>query len=309
MGSKVYFVVNPRSANGRTGRSWAELKSAVERSLGPVGFGLTSGPMHATALTARALEDGFDTLVAVGGDGTLNEVLNGFYRPTGDPVQPGALLGYVPSATGGDFARTLGLGGLTPAGLVQKLERRTVRLLDHGRAVFRGPNGTEQVRRFINEASVGFSAETVDAVNHTTKALGGKTSFYLGALRCLARLRNHALEVSADGQPFFSGPAFMLAISNGRYFGGSMMIAPHAEPDDGMLDVTLVMALSRWEVARNMGLIYKGAHLGLPKVRVTRAKQVTVRSADTVLIEMDGEQPGRLDATFEIVPGAVSFLV
>ncbi|MDY0060721.1 MAG: diacylglycerol kinase family lipid kinase [Myxococcota bacterium] len=308
MAERIFFIVNPRSANGRTGQGWAERQRVLAQALGEFGVGMTEGALHAGQLAREALAQGYTRIVAVGGDGTLNEVLNGFASPTGLTAE-GSALGYLPSATGGDLARTLGIAGQGLDGLIDRLRRDTPRALDCGCAVFRGPTGAEVTRLFMNEASIGFSADTVDAVNRSSKALGGKASFALGVLRCLAGLKNHVLSVTVDGQPFHEGGAFLLAISNGKYFGGGMMIAPQARPDDGLLDLVLLAPLSRLQVARHMGKIYKGDHLMLPEVFLGSGKRIEVRSPEDVLLEMDGEQPGKLDAVLSLLPGQIPFLL
>jgi diacylglycerol kinase (ATP) len=307
-----FFVVNPHSANGRTLRRWEELRQELERRLGEVRFELTQGTMHAARLAASAIEAGADLVVAVGGDGTLTEVLNGYFLAGRQPPR-GAALGYLPSGTGSDFARTMGLYGLTAAQQVERLASGTVRLLDCGQVHFAGagPDGRvhETSRLFLNESSLGFSAETVNNVNRASKRFGGKTSFLLGVLRTLVRLRNPLLEVTVDGKQVYEGPTLLVAVANGKYFGGSMMIAPMADPQDGEFDVVVVSAMSRLKVLKKIGKIYRGEHLAEPEVHVYRGMEVRINSVgEEVLLEMDGEQPGRLAADFSISRHTVPFL-
>jgi YegS/Rv2252/BmrU family lipid kinase len=312
MPAKPFFVVNPHSADGRTQRLWQELRPLLEGRFGAVPFALTRGTMHAAELSAQAIEAGAELVVAVGGDGTLNEVLNGFFRAGRQPPA-GAVLGYLPSGTGSDFARTMGLYGLPLAEQVEKLAAGTVRLLDCGQVRFTGagPGGQalETSRLFLNESSLGFSAETVNNVNRASKRFGGKASFFLGVLRTLVRLRNPLLQVTVDGKPVYEGPTLLVAVANGRYFGGSMMIAPMADVQDGEFDVVVVSAMSRRTVLKKIGKIYRGEHLAEPEVHVHRGAEVRISSVgEEVLLEMDGEQPGRLAADFRISRHTVPFL-
>ena len=309
---RPFFVVNPHSASGRTVRLWGELQGLLRERFGELHFELTRGPMHAADLAASAIEQGSDLVVAVGGDGTLNEVLNGCFRAARQPPA-GAALGYIPSGTGSDFARTLGLYGLPVGEQVRRLADGTVRLLDCGQVHFTGssPEGQplETSRLFLNESSLGFSAETVNNVNRASKRFGGKMSFLLGVLRTLARLRNPLLQVSVDGQQVYEGPTLLVAVANGKYFGGSMMIAPMAELQDGEFDVVVVSAMSRLTVLRKIGKIYRGEHLGEPEVSVHRGGEVRINTVgEEVLLEMDGEQPGRLAADFRISRHTVPFI-
>ena len=312
MPARPFFVVNPHSADGRTLRLWQELRLLLDRRFGQVPFALTRGTMHAAQLAAEAIEGGADLVVAVGGDGTLNEVLNGFFRAGRQPAS-GAVLGYLPSGTGSDFARTMGLYGLPLEQQVEKLTAGTVRLLDCGQVHFTGggPGGEalETSRLFLNESSLGFSAETVNNVNRASKRFGGKASFFLGVLRTLVRLRNPLLQVTVDGQQVYEGPTLLVAVANGKYFGGSMMIAPMADLQDGEFDVVVVSAMSRLKVLKKIGKIYRGEHLAEPEVHVYRGMEVRINAVgEEVLLEMDGEQPGRLAADFSISRHTVPFL-
>jgi len=305
LNSKIFFVVNPKAANGKTEAIWSRL---LKRSQSNTQYMLTRDSDHGSEITAEALTAGYDTIVAVGGDGTVNSVLNGFYRD-GAQVNPDARLSYLPSGTGKDLARTLSLSHLTSAEVLQSLPTFGVSVLDHGVARFRGYDGQHKVRYFMNEASAGFSADTVAVVNRSSKVLGGKVSFLLGVIRSLAGLKNHAIRIEVDGDCWYSGEAFLVTVANGRFFGGSMQIAPLAQPNDNLFDIVLITALSRLEVLKYIGKIYSGAHLSLPQVKTTRGQSVRITSKERVPFELDGEQPGTLDAEFTIIKNGISFLV
>lgn len=309
---KPYFIVNPHSANGRTAHLWPQVLSILREKMESVDFALTRGTMHAAELAAQALRRGHDLIVAVGGDGTLNEALNGFFQQ-GKPLRSEAALSYLPSGTGADFARTMGLFGLTIRELVERFRNGSVRLLDCGQVHFRGldpSRADDETRRlFINESSLGFSANTVNAVNRASKRFGGKFSFFIGVLRTLNVLRNPVLQVAVDGMQVYEGPTLLVAVANGRYFGGSMMIAPQAQVDDGLFDIVVISAMTRLGVLRKIGKIYKGEHLGEPEVKVFRGREAHISSiGEEVLLEMDGEQPGRLAADFRISRNTIPFL-
>ncbi len=295
-----FFVVNPVSGAGRTHRLWQRIGRGLP-------FALTRGPGHATELTADALARGAGLIVAVGGDGTLNETLNGFFE-NGRPRRPDSALAMLPSGTGGDLARTLGLAHVPAERMVAGLRRGRLVRLDCGLARFRGKTGPVE-RRFLNVASAGFSALVAQKVNTKSKVFSGKLSFFSAVLSTLAALRNETMSIQVDGATLYEGPVFFAAVANGRFFGGKMMIAPHAEPADSLFDVVLVTRFSRLDVLRHIGRIYKGTHLSLPQVKWGRGRRVVIRCAAEAPLEMDGEQPGALDASFEIQPGAVPFLL
>ena len=264
--------------------------------------------MHAVQITSRALAEGYDTIIAVGGDGTINEVLNGFYSKN-KLINAEARLGCLPSATGGDFARHLGLRSGKADWKLSDVNQGKVLVLDHGAAEFVGSDNQMKTRFFMNETSLGFAAKTVELVNLSSKYFGGKISFLLGVTRCLLSYSNHAMDVTVDGNLWYSGPVFLIAVSNGKYFGGSMKIAPEAESDDGLFDIVLIKSLTRSDVMKHIGKIYSGKHLMLPQVISTRGQNVSVRSLHRVRVEMDGEQTGWLEANFKIVNRGINFLV
>ncbi len=195
---RTYLVVNPCSGNGATGRRFEEIGRAVRAAIGSFEHGFTRGPMDAAALTRRALEQGYECIVAVGGDGTANEVANGFFDARGEPVREGAALALVPRGTGGDFRRTFGWSrDLDEA--ASRLRGEAVRTIDLGRLTFTLPDGGQSVRWFVNVASAGVSGLVDFEVNRASKALGGKVSFALGTLKAMLRYRDVPMRVRFDG--------------------------------------------------------------------------------------------------------------
>ncbi len=307
MDRKTYFIVNPHSSNGKTGRMWPRFQSILEQRLGPLHCDLTRGVLHARDLAARALQNGYELIMAVGGDGTINEVLNGFLRD-GAPADPRAALGYLSSGTGGDLSRTFGYHDCPLERQAELLLEGEVRRIDCGEVSFHSPGGEPAVRRFINASSAGFSGNVLHAMNRFSKLFGGKIAYQMGVLRSLIRLENHPVEVTVDGRPFFDGPALLVVVANGRFFGGSMMIAPHARVDDGLLDIIVVRGMGRRDILEKIGRLYRGEHLDLPEVTWTRGEEVRLRSPQRVLLEMDGELPGTLEASFRVVKGGLPLL-
>ncbi|MBN1835697.1 MAG: diacylglycerol kinase family lipid kinase [Spirochaetales bacterium] len=308
MDRKTFFVVNPHSSHGRTAAQWPEWRRRVQDVLGRADYALTERHMHAAELAGDALTRGYELVVAVGGDGTLNEVLNGFFS-AGVPLHPEAALGYLPSGTGADFARTMGHHERSIEEHIACWREDRLRRLDCGEVRFLATTGEETRRLFINESSLGFSADTAEAVNRASKHFRGKLPFFLGVLRTLGALRTPVLHVVVDGTTVHRGPTLLVAVANGKYFGGSMMIAPNAEVDDGQFDVIVIDGMSRLQVLRKIPKIYSGSHLSEPEVHAYRGSQVHIQASGTeVLLEMDGEQPGKLSADFRISHTTVPFL-
>jgi len=300
---KTFFVVNPHSANGKTGKCWPEIKLLAESVLGPIGFGLTERPWHAVELTRGAIKDGYEMIVSLGGDGTNNEVTNGFFD-NGEPINPEAVMGVVCSGTGSDFIRTIGV----PRDFrqaVPMLAGREAKPTDAGRMTLVNHKGEKETRYFINIASFGVGGEVDDRVNRTTKALGGKASFLIGSLRGTLAYTNKPVSIRMDGAEPIERTVFNVAVANGRFFGAGMQTAPQAEVDDGMFDVVVLGNLAFSEKLKLSRLIYDGRHLAMEKVESFRATRVEASSPDRVLLDVDGEQPGMLPSSFEVLPKAI----
>jgi diacylglycerol kinase (ATP) len=308
---RTLLIVNPSAQNGQLGRRWPELGASLRREIGSFEEALTRSPGDATRLTREGLESGVDTVVAVGGDGTANEVVNGFFD--GDrPRAPEAAMAILPFGTGGDFRRTVGVPRDIPAA-ARVVAERHIRSIDVGHLELTGRDGGPVVRIFINIASFGVSGLVDEYVNRTSKRLGGKLSFMLATARAGLAYDNQRVRIVFDGDQAGAVDltAYVVAVANGRYFGGGMQIAPEAELSDGMFDVVALGDLGLWDLVRHSRKIYNGTHLSLDKVSQRRARVVRAEpvGSEPVRMDVDGETPGVLPATFRILPGALRFVV
>ncbi|MCX5751561.1 MAG: diacylglycerol kinase family lipid kinase [Candidatus Saganbacteria bacterium] len=308
MKPKPYFIVNPHSAGGKTAKRWPGIKACFESAIGSIDFDFTKGNIHASYLTGKALYDGYKKIIAVGGDGTLNEVLNGFYDADKKIVED-AVLGYYPSGTGQDFSQTVGIDHDSIEKHVERLLGDRHWQIDVGQVTFCKADGTVTTRKFINESSLGFAAAVAKRTSHPSKLLGAKPTYILGILRSLFFIQHHHLNIEVDGRNFHQGRSLIVTMSNGRFFGGSLMIAPHAEIDDGLLEVIAVGDMGRIEVLANIRGIYSGKHLMNPKVKYTRGKEIRINSDEEVWIEMDGEIVGMVEAIFRVLPKEIGFIL
>jgi YegS/Rv2252/BmrU family lipid kinase len=311
---KPVLVVNPRSANGATARHFDNIAQAVRGSVGEVTHAFTERSMHAADLVRAALGAGHDLVIAVGGDGTINEAVNGFFhpaRPGGPPVpvRPGAALALLPRGTGGDLRRTLGLDrDLARCAARLKGERAVV---DVGRVDYVSDEGAPSSRYFINVGEVGVGVEVVEIANRSSKRLGGKATFMLASLRALLGWRDLRVRASFDGEPEEDLAVTSLVIANGKYFGGGMMVAPEARLDDGLFHVTIWSGYGLSDFVLRSGSMYDGSHVRLKGTRTRTAKTVRVepQGSAPIGIEVDGERLGRLPATFTLLPGALHLVV
>ena len=303
----AFVVVNPKA--GSTSRDWPQIKTALE-SVFPR---MTVAQSHARGETARlvraALKEGYLDIIAVGGDGTINEAVNGFFE-NGAPVSPDAVFGFVSSGAGGDFRRTFGIGTGYAAGIA-RLKKSHIRRLDVGRVSCLSPKGEPVSRYFVNVASFGFAGQLVSRVNRAgfVRLLGG-FAYAFHAMAALAGWQSQRVRLMTNsGYDEIAGIA-NVAVANGRWFGGGLRVAPQAEPGDGLFDIVVMGGTKRRRIWGTLKNIRAGAHLSDPGVRLVRAARLvaapTVDTHGTVAVETDGESVGLLPATFEILPGAIN---
>jgi diacylglycerol kinase (ATP) len=298
--SRTVFLVNPASANGKTGKRWPEIGRAAQAA-GLRGEAIFSErPGELGDLAREAADEGATLLVVVGGDGTVHEVVNGIAG------RDGIELALIPCGTGWDFARTHKI----PKRLGEALriaKEGQVRSFDLGRATYLA-DGSDQTAWFANMASVGMSGAVAAKANSTTKALGAKTSYLLALGAVFARWKNVELRVRVDEEER-RGLMEDTIVAVGRYLAGGMMITPDAEPDDELFDVLLIGDLTKTELVRVMPKIYRGTHLPHPKGEVLRGRNVSIEADDPLPIQLDGEQPGTTPVRFEIAPAAIRLRV
>jgi YegS/Rv2252/BmrU family lipid kinase len=303
---KVALIVNPTAGSGSAGRAAPTVQRALEARNVLVDLCPTEGPGDATRFANEYRHASVDAIVVVGGDGTLNEVCQAYLGPNGEPVA-GPPLGLVPSGTGGDFRKTLGLDTDVERS-VERLVTQEPKPFDLGILEAEGHDGRRITRAFLNITSFGLGGLTDRIVNRGPKWLGGKAAFFLGTLRALIAYRNAAVRVKVDGAVWLESPIVNVALANGRYFGGGMQIAPEADPSDGLLDVVALGDLSRLGTVSLTQDVYAGSHLGRAQVNSTRGSVIEAESlapGNEVLIDMDGETPGRLPLTARLAQGAL----
>lgn len=293
----VVFLVNPASDNGRTGRRWPELAHRAAR-LGLEGETLFSEhPGHLITLAGEAVDNGASLVVAVGGDGTLNEVVNGV---AGRDVD----LATVPLGTGMDFGRTYDLPKRFDDAVLVARDGET-RVVDAGRVRYRTWAGDDAERLFANVGTVGMSGAVAQRANGMSKALGGRVTFFYALTRVFLSWENTEVTVTADGGVERRGRMHDVIVANGMWHGGGMKLAPDARPDDGLFDVVLIGDVSKADFLTTAPKIYRGGHVTHPKVEILRSADVRVDAGEHLPIEVEGEQVGTTPAAFEIVPGAL----
>jgi YegS/Rv2252/BmrU family lipid kinase len=304
---RTVLVVNPAAQGGRLGKRWPELAGEVRRELGGFEEALTRAPGDAERLTTEALESGAGIVVAVGGDGTINEVANGFFDAD-RPRAPEAALGVLPFGTGGDFRRSIRVPRATRDAARLLAEGHT-RTIDVGHLTFTDLADQTRTRVFVNISSFGWSGLVVEIANTSSKRFGAKASFLLAAARGLMRYENQRVRMVFEGdeQSAVELGVAVVAVANGRYFGGGMQVAPTAELDDGVFDVVAVADVSKMTLVRSFPRVYGGSHLDSEGVSLRRTKVVRAEplGSEPIRLDVDGENPGKLPATFRVLPGAL----
>lgn len=289
-------IVNPASGSGSTGEAWPQIASDLRSQFGSFRVLFTKHRGDAAALAGDAARKGAKLIIACGGDGTVSEVANGILA-SGKDVE----LGVVPSGTGGDFRRTLEIPARTREAARILRTGRSVRI-DVGRVSYSDQNGNDATRYFVGVASCGMSTRVIERVKEDKVSFAGallKTAMQNAPVRLVVQLDDaHERHLTVSN----------LCIANARYFGGGMKIAPDAKLTDGKFDVVSVGDLSALQIFTSAPRVYLGSHLSMPEVSHALARKVNVRPADSgaeVALEIDGELPGRLPATFQIIPVAL----
>jgi diacylglycerol kinase family enzyme len=299
---KTALVINPRSAGGRTGARRPAIEAAARAAYGDVAVYETAGVGQGIALTRAAVEAGARRVVAVGGDGTANEVINGLVASQ----DPALVFGLLPAGTGSDLARTLGLPRDPEAAFAAQSDA-AVRPLDVLEGTFTDAQG-QPVRRYgVNVIGVGMGGEVVRRVNASDKAWGGFVSFLGATLSTLARWTAPSAEVrwtdTAGNDHVWRGPLMQVFVANGRYCGGGMLVAPSATLDSGELALTWVEKDTVPRMLAALPRLYDGKVERAPTVRTARAVSVSVRAIGAdVPCDVDGESPGLVPVDVRVLP-------
>jgi len=304
--NKVVFIVNPKSGNSATGREWPRIQAMARDRLGSFVSYITAKPGDATRITREKLTEGAELIVCIGGDGTLNEVINGFTDEDGS-IRTDRVLAFIPNGTGCDFVKTAPI----PANIEQCLDaikERHVSVIDLGRLQYCDHQGHSKTRYFHNITSFGVGGEVVDRVNRSNKVFGPFISFFWSSVVSLFLYGKKTIRLKVDD--LFNDEVIIwnIAVANGQYHGGGMQIAPDASINDGLFHITIVGDLSLAEVFWHFPKLYVGRVKDIKKVSFMTGRKVEASSEQQVLLDVDGEQPGHLPVVIEIVPAALRLI-
>jgi diacylglycerol kinase (ATP) len=275
-------VFNPKSGSGKR----VDLPEDIQRLE-------TKGPGHATELTANAIKNGAKRIIAVGGDGTINEVVNGLFENE-EMISRDVTLEIIPHGTGSDFSRIL---------------NNAPRFVDLLKVRYTRMNGTPGLRYCMNVTSFGMGGAVAARVNRSSKRLGGKIAFILATLQTAASFGGIRARLELDDSQIIEATIMNVAVCNGQYHGAGMWVAPGASIDDGLIDVTVIRHVSVFNLVKSLPALYNGSIYSHPEVEAHRAKRVKAASKDLALIEIDGEPLGRLPIEVSILPKTLRLLM
>lgn len=305
--TRTLVIVNPASAGGRTARRWATLQRALLAEGVRHEVHHTTAPHDAVDITRHAVDHGYQRIVVVGGDGTVNEAVNGLLP--GADGRARATLGVLPSGTGGDFRRSLGLP-TGPTQLAAILRRNRTISIDAGLVAFDDLHTPR--RYFVNIADCGVGGEVVARISHASKGGGlrGTAIFLAISVSVLARYGSRRVRLTLD-ERVHELDVQNVVVANGQWFGGGMRIAPRACLDDGRFDVVVLPAQGRPRTLAGIPSVYRGRHLHRRGVLHRRARQVRIEpiGGRALLFDIEGEQIGAAPATLQCLPGALRVVV
>ena len=306
---KPVAIVNPRAAGGKAVRRWPAVAAALERKLGVrVEARFTDHPGHASLLTRQALRLGFDLVIVLGGDGTVNEVANGFLVHD-EPVRKEAAIGLIPIGTGGDLQRMLGIPSATE-GATDVIAEGKPLVVDVGKARLVGHDGSPVERYFVNLLSFGMGGDVSVRAKNFLSPLGGKIAFLYGTVAVFATYRGKRVRLTLDGAAL--PEEFIItnvAVGNGSFHGGGMHPCPRAVMNDGLLEVTTIDRLTTWEFIRDLRILYSDDIYQHAKVQHFRARTLRAESEEVTRVEVDGEALGRLPLEVTLLPQKLPLLV
>jgi YegS/Rv2252/BmrU family lipid kinase len=305
--SRWMVIVNPKAGLGHGLRDWPAISNRLNFSGVDFTCVFTEKKFHAVELTVKAVNEGFRKIVVVGGDGTVNEVVNGLFIQKQVPAHE-VTLSVIPVGTGNDWVRMLGIPR-TYSDAVHSICREQTILQDVGKITFEEAC-VKQTRYMANVSGIGFDA-IVNRRFNRLKEVGqtGKWLYLTSTLLTLFSYRSKRFVAKVDGKDFFDGRLFSGAVGVGKYNGGGMLQMPAAVVDDGLMDITLIRKMSFYRFFTNFQRLYNGTIYNFYKVKAAQGKTISVASYPQSPIEIDGEACGYSPFTFELVPKSIKVVV
>lgn len=306
--AKTLIILNPISGHGAGERLWPPIQTALRAGRIDYDLAQTSLPRQAIDIAERAKQSGYETLIAIGGDGTVNEVVNGLMRAS--KQRPCGTLGVIPIGSGNDFSRTLGLRADWRAAVHRLIAGRPT-WIDIGKVICDAPapGYDSGAHYFVNAIDTGFGARTAQHA-HDFRFLTGMPMYLAAIFKTLVNYSTPYLKIALNDQ-VIEQSSTIVAMNNGRQMGGGFKMAPTASLEDGLLDVIIGDGLGRLGILSLLPKVMNGTHIGDPRVKYMQAPRVVIDSPDPLIVEADGEIPfiGAHHLEAEILPKHVQVIV
>ncbi len=305
MGSFYHHIIlNPASSNGKTGKRLNEIKNAADTFFGKdYILHVTEYHLHAVEIARKIVAAGGRNIIAAGGDGTINEIINGIFSHPLE-IRSECNLGIINGGTGQGFSQSIGL----PACLEKQLEiikNGQTNLVDVGYSKFKNQKVEEEERYFINEFQIGIGGEGVERVERKGKRWGGRLSFGLRTIQSIVSYTDQPLSIIIDGKKMTGKKFFGVIVANGAFMGGGMHLAPNAKVNDGVFNILIIHETKLLQRFLNFSKIYSGQHIYTKFFSYVNAKSVHVESSIKTLVEADGELLGNTPCSTKIIPKAL----
>ncbi|SHF29902.1 lipid kinase, YegS/Rv2252/BmrU family [Marinitoga hydrogenitolerans DSM 16785] len=295
---EYFFIVNPHSSGSKAKRIWPLIKDIIEKERFTFDYKFTEGRMHAYNLTIEAIKNGYKNIIGVGGDGTMNEIINGIFNQNYKNSRE-IVVGIIPTGTGNDWGKTIGI----PNDYIQAIKiikEGKIIVQDIGKVEYYNNNEREE-RYFANIAGMFFDAEVTKNTNISKdKNKSGAFSYLLNLLTTLYKYKSQKAKIIIDDKAT-NVNVFSMAVGICKYSGGGMMMVPSAIPDDGYFDITLIENIPKLQVIKNIKKIFDGSFIQLKWVKQFKAKKVEIKSKEKIYLEVDGESLGHSPFKFIIL--------
>ncbi len=304
---KVAVILNPHAGNGRATPNWKAVQHNIASHIDEIDEFVTTRTGDATQFAKQIAESSYDLLLVAGGDGTINEVVNGLMNREKRAQNPRLHISILNSGRGCDFARTLQIP-TSQKKYLEFLQYPHPQAIDVGHVTLHATSGKIAHQYFMNIASAGMSAAVARNVNRVPRIIPPRLAYLITGVVGFLSGQPQQMTVKIDGTSVFSGPSLNIFIANAKYSGAGMCWAPQALADDGLFDVILIGELPKYKVIQALARIYDGSFLKLPGIHFWRGRSVELEVGSPISLELDGEQPGQSPAHFTILPQALTFL-
>lgn len=303
---KAKIILNPVSGGGVSTKVWEKVKAELDNRKIDYHYEETAPATSALQISSRAIKDGFDWIIGIGGDGTLSNIVNGFLE-NGKPINDKAIFSPIPAGRGNDFVKTVKVS-TDPAIAIKQIIDGKVRKIDLVEVEYTKTDKSKGIYYCLNLADFGMGGEVVYKVNRSSlgKWLGGKIVFLFYTFACLFTYKNKFIKLKLGNGESIEAKCRLVVCANAEFAGGGMWFAPKAKLDDGQMDVLAIKDVGVLETMAKFSKLYKGKLLEEEKVTSRQINSLEANSDEDVFIDVDGENMGQLPAKFTVIPSCIS---